>query len=150
MIRRPPRSTLFPYTTLFRSGPQDFYRHIQERGAAVYDRPIVCQCAAAGALNINDYQSPEMLRRNRQLPPPYAGTMYVASQILDGMFVTEVLTPSASLTVQSRFMPYDTLGEDGQRHTWRYGRAEPAPPAPAGYTIASNPSPTIPVSAGIP
>src|SRR2546430_15840423 len=25
MIRRPPRSTLFPYTTLFRSGPQ--FRH---------------------------------------------------------------------------------------------------------------------------
>src|SRR5690348_17875176 len=25
MIRRPPRSTLFPYTTLFRSGPVDFY-----------------------------------------------------------------------------------------------------------------------------
>src|SRR3712207_8119105 len=24
MIRRPPRSTLFPYTTLFRSGPHDF------------------------------------------------------------------------------------------------------------------------------
>src|SRR2546426_4901150 len=28
MIRRPPRSTLFPYTTLFRSGPAD--RLIQE------------------------------------------------------------------------------------------------------------------------
>src|SRR3989454_577890 len=26
MIRRPPRSTLFPYTTLFRSGPQLFHR----------------------------------------------------------------------------------------------------------------------------
>src|SRR2546426_9219583 len=25
MIRRPPRSTLFPYTTLFRSGPQQRY-----------------------------------------------------------------------------------------------------------------------------
>src|SRR3712207_7179379 len=25
MIRRPPRSTLFPYTTLFRSGPYDVY-----------------------------------------------------------------------------------------------------------------------------
>src|SRR3712207_8794441 len=25
MIRRPPRSTLFPYTTLFRSGPVDEY-----------------------------------------------------------------------------------------------------------------------------
>src|SRR5260370_21229379 len=33
MIRRPPRSTLFPYTTLFRSGtgknlPQEEYRHL--------------------------------------------------------------------------------------------------------------------------
>src|SRR2546426_2199289 len=29
MIRRPPRSTLFPYTTLFRSR---FYRSLQDRG----------------------------------------------------------------------------------------------------------------------
>src|SRR2546427_11676044 len=32
MIRRPPRSTLFPYTTLFRSlldGPADFVGHVQ-------------------------------------------------------------------------------------------------------------------------
>src|SRR3712207_8227131 len=27
MIRRPPRSTLFPYTTLFRSIGDDFYAH---------------------------------------------------------------------------------------------------------------------------
>src|SRR2546422_6591173 len=27
MIRRPPRSTLFPYTTLFRSLPDDSYRY---------------------------------------------------------------------------------------------------------------------------
>src|SRR3712207_7027126 len=27
MIRRPPRSTLFPYTTLFRSHPDSDYRH---------------------------------------------------------------------------------------------------------------------------
>src|SRR3989442_6106212 len=34
MIRRPPRSTLFPYTTLFRSGsgdPQDAHQHDAER-----------------------------------------------------------------------------------------------------------------------
>src|SRR3712207_7487365 len=31
MIRRPPRSTLFPYTTLFRSEPCDLSRH--EAGA---------------------------------------------------------------------------------------------------------------------
>src|SRR2546425_11864404 len=30
MIRRPPRSTLFPYTTLFRSRRSDFDRHLAE------------------------------------------------------------------------------------------------------------------------
>src|SRR3712207_8256383 len=49
MIRRPPRSTLFPYTTLFRSGPPD-RRHVRRahrpprpvrlgRPAAVVGRP---------------------------------------------------------------------------------------------------------------
>src|SRR5258708_23991221 len=36
MIRRPPRSTLFPYTTLFRSGrtgPRQFFQH---RGVAYW------------------------------------------------------------------------------------------------------------------
>src|SRR3712207_7210714 len=37
MIRRPPRSTLFPYTTLFRSGPWGTRR--AERGAALHSRP---------------------------------------------------------------------------------------------------------------
>src|SRR2546426_6100905 len=34
MIRRPPRSTLFPYTTLFRSGQQDqgAVEHVAEEG----------------------------------------------------------------------------------------------------------------------
>src|SRR5215203_5750351 len=31
MIRRPPRSTLFPYTTLFRSGPRPGDRHLRDR-----------------------------------------------------------------------------------------------------------------------
>src|SRR2546427_3304762 len=31
MIRRPPRSTLFPYTTLFRSGPQQSLERFHER-----------------------------------------------------------------------------------------------------------------------
>src|SRR5258707_8466437 len=33
MIRRPPRSTLFPYTTLFRSAGQPLGRRLQPRGA---------------------------------------------------------------------------------------------------------------------
>src|SRR3712207_7632408 len=32
MIRRPPRSTLFPYTTLFRSWPEELAREYTERG----------------------------------------------------------------------------------------------------------------------
>src|SRR5271170_6048004 len=38
MIRRPPRSTLFPYTTLFRSGPggsMDAARTMMQAGAAM-------------------------------------------------------------------------------------------------------------------
>src|SRR5690554_7170881 len=31
MIRRPPRSTLFPYTTLFRSGIGELIRYIKEK-----------------------------------------------------------------------------------------------------------------------
>src|SRR5687767_15993597 len=38
MIRRPPRSTLFPYTTLFRSGPREHLR--------VLDRRLVAQRVA--------------------------------------------------------------------------------------------------------
>ena len=31
MIRRPPRSTLFPYTTLFRSGQDGLFKNLTER-----------------------------------------------------------------------------------------------------------------------
>src|SRR2546425_1003334 len=35
MIRRPPRSTLFPYTTLFRSGAAEAHEDAGERGTGV-------------------------------------------------------------------------------------------------------------------
>src|SRR3712207_6882695 len=44
MIRRPPRSTLFPYTTLFRSGPwtvqrvYDMFPRLRERRANMGDQ----------------------------------------------------------------------------------------------------------------
>src|SRR3712207_8562414 len=48
MIRRPPRSTLFPYTTLFRSG-------VLERGAGVLRvRPDRQQLADPGGLRAGD------------------------------------------------------------------------------------------------
>src|SRR5256885_9758887 len=42
MIRRPPRSTLFPYTTLFRSGPRDLAR-LGERDHAAGILPDLAQ-----------------------------------------------------------------------------------------------------------
>src|SRR3712207_8690935 len=39
MIRRPPRSTLFPYTTLFRSFPPDALRSTAARTSALNARP---------------------------------------------------------------------------------------------------------------
>src|SRR2546427_3651344 len=42
MIRRPPRSTLFPYTTLFRSGQTDgLYRRDRGQNAARPDLPQI-------------------------------------------------------------------------------------------------------------
>src|SRR3712207_7374592 len=45
MIRRPPRSTLFPYTTLFRSGTYQTYRLAKFRrsnqGTCINQRPLV-------------------------------------------------------------------------------------------------------------
>src|SRR5215216_7248684 len=38
MIRRPPRSTLFPYTTLFRSFPDDAKHHLVPFGKQVLGR----------------------------------------------------------------------------------------------------------------
>src|SRR3712207_7863337 len=38
MIRRPPRSTLFPYTTLFRSLQVSFRAHPSDRAVSVWDR----------------------------------------------------------------------------------------------------------------
>src|SRR2546426_5974644 len=56
MIRRPPRSTLFPYTTLFRS-------HLRH--------PIRCECSGRARPPENDSHGarPEHLAACHQLPP---------------------------------------------------------------------------------
>src|SRR2546426_9171636 len=68
MIRRPPRSTLFPYTTLFRSLPQAVFGHQVEieiprlaecelchgSGAAKGSTPATCDtCGGAGQVRIS-------------------------------------------------------------------------------------------------
>src|SRR3712207_7238647 len=58
MIRRPPRSTLFPYTTLFRSA-----RRVRRRRGTRVRRP-----AARGA----DHHTGSAVRGRRCAPPPDA------------------------------------------------------------------------------
>src|SRR5258708_17650639 len=50
MIRRPPRSTLFPYTTLFRSWHAG-RRHGNDKGASS-KAPVGCSCAAVLDLSL--------------------------------------------------------------------------------------------------
>src|SRR3712207_8462795 len=54
MIRRPPRSTLFPYTTLFRS--------------QVAEKPGVCDVVEGGALRLLVHGELEIRTRSRQFP----------------------------------------------------------------------------------
>src|SRR5690348_17556416 len=57
MIRRPPRSTLFPYTTLFRSSTQSRSKRFSAAGAVF--RLASVGCAASGAENANNSRSEE-------------------------------------------------------------------------------------------
>src|SRR2546425_9607082 len=43
MIRRPPRSTLFPYTTLFRSSLQNLQANLLDHGVDIRGMPLVLQ-----------------------------------------------------------------------------------------------------------
>src|SRR2546422_11753773 len=51
MIRRPPRSTLFPYTTLFRShatGEATFFSGIFDEGKFLYVLQVLVECSGRG------------------------------------------------------------------------------------------------------
>src|SRR2546422_9132834 len=80
MIRRPPRSTLFPYTTLFRSGVLHEHElvvavHWEQR--LVLEQPAVDSALrlerrghAAGELDIPDHLAVRRLRRVPGRPEP--------------------------------------------------------------------------------
>src|SRR5256885_13185904 len=73
MIRRPPRSTLFPYTTLFRSLPwQDFFQdaRLQQLVRTALDNNRDLRVAA---LNIERAQAQYRITRADQFPTVGAG-----------------------------------------------------------------------------
>lgn len=127
-------------------GRDDFVRHVVERAIDVYDKPIACFCGMPNALLVLDYQDPEMLRRNRQLLPPYAEVADGAVVLTPTGPIVSILAPSASLITQSRYMPIALPWEDGRLHITG---SMLTPPSPAGYIIGNNPSPAIPVVSGV-
>src|SRR2546422_1395025 len=57
MIRRPPRSTLFPYTTLFRSGPSLGREDLNDRHGDVHATIAVKDVRARGCTTCGDRKS---------------------------------------------------------------------------------------------
>src|SRR5256885_4530282 len=56
MIRRPPRSTLFPYTTLFRSRRLRQENHLNHGGGGCSE-PRLCHCTSAWATRSEEHTS---------------------------------------------------------------------------------------------
>src|SRR2546430_13677637 len=57
MIRRPPRSTLFPYTTLFRSSPSDSHCGHSRSSSAVFPRSTSGPCCFRSEEHTSELQS---------------------------------------------------------------------------------------------
>src|SRR3712207_7684276 len=83
MIRRPPRSTLFPYTTLFRSGDGRRARRAEPEGrAVVHPHPVHHHChlarqrhgGALGALALRHLGRPD--RKSTRLNSSHANISY--------------------------------------------------------------------------
>src|SRR3989454_7194145 len=66
MIRRPPRSTLFPYTTLFRSDVRQFEAEVASPAASVadFERQVAQQ---ENALSVLVGRNPGAIARGRSL-----------------------------------------------------------------------------------
>src|SRR5256885_8573143 len=63
MIRRPPRSTLFPYTTLFRSDDGSFREVIKKLAPKWYVQVTSISTTDAGSILVSEWASPEHLKR---------------------------------------------------------------------------------------
>jgi hypothetical protein len=128
-------------------GDEDFAQRVVERAIVVYKKPIAAYSAAFGVIHVNDYAGPEMLRRNRQIGPPYRDTINSFVWWLPNGAVNTVVAPSANLETDSRYKPQDLIFSDGVRYMWTGGIKNP--PAPDGYVIGANNSPAIPVVSGV-
>src|SRR2546429_8854052 len=81
MIRRPPRSTLFPYTTLFRSEWLGFLRELcDSRGVAVIFDEVQCGLGRTGTLFA--YEQTGVVPDVLTLAKPLAGGLPMGAVLL--------------------------------------------------------------------
>src|SRR3712207_6952704 len=67
MIRRPPRSTLFPYTTLFRSAPLHTQLYEPVSGAAAHSRLLFVPRGQGDALRRKPFGTPRSEEHTSEL-----------------------------------------------------------------------------------
>src|SRR3712207_7066313 len=83
MIRRPPRSTLFPYTTLFRSGRRAGRRLGRERPLALLDdRKDVVLEAREDVLDLVQRHVPDVLGRSEEHTSELQSRQYLVCRLL--------------------------------------------------------------------
>src|SRR3712207_8538478 len=84
MIRRPPRSTLFPYTTLFRSGADDFLRSAR-CGARPPGSPAtqrVYWSKIWSRIHCGDVPLPQLTRRSEEHTSELQSRQYLVCRLL--------------------------------------------------------------------
>src|SRR3712207_7201118 len=91
MIRRPPRSTLFPYTTLFRSvsdktGIVEFARFLADRGAEILSTGGTASAIRAAGIPVKDVSDhtgfPEILDRSEEHTSELQSRQYLVCRLL--------------------------------------------------------------------
>src|SRR2546422_6872286 len=87
MIRRPPRSTLFPYTTLFRSqamraGDGDWFGLEVERVAQVHDHHILARIELLLELFRCDPRDPQRVQRSEEHTSELQSRLHLVCRLL--------------------------------------------------------------------
>src|SRR3712207_8162022 len=82
MIRRPPRSTLFPYTTLFRSQPKTIKRFASQREHGLRVDVTTLGDTAAGRVALGDEYGAFFLARSEEHTSELQSRQYLVCRLL--------------------------------------------------------------------
>src|SRR3712207_8753952 len=84
MIRRPPRSTLFPYTTLFRSTGMNRYGRMGTRAATPNDTPMTMapRSSPESSSTISPSSFSTMVRRSEEHTSELQSRQYLVCRLL--------------------------------------------------------------------